>query len=111
MGLDQDIEMRRMVMEALRRFDHEIHRTNGRGLARHERGTFGDGSSNYGENNAKSRDGEDIGDLDDEIPNRPNVEQEAKYENRMVEMFQEAHTPLYARCPTNKIALQPSYYC
>ncbi len=87
-------------MEALGRFDNEIHRTNGRGLTRHERGTFGDGSLDDGENNAESRDGEDIGDLDDELPNHPNVEQEAKYENTMAEMFEEVHTPLYARCPT-----------
>jgi len=65
MGFDQDIEMIRMVMEALGRFDHEIHQTNGRGLARHERGTFGDGSPD---------DGEDIGDLDDKLPNHLNVE-------------------------------------
>jgi hypothetical protein len=46
--------MRRMVMEALGRSDHEIHQTNGRGLARHERGTFGDGSAGDGEKNVES---------------------------------------------------------
>jgi hypothetical protein len=104
MGLDQDIEMRRMVMEALGRFDHEIHQTHGRGLVRHERGTFGDGSSNDGEDNAESRNGENIGDLDYELPNHLNMEQKAKYEKTMVEMFQEAHTALYARCPTSRLA-------
>jgi len=46
--------MRRMVMEALGRSDHEIHQTNGRGLARHERGAFGDGSAGDGEKNVES---------------------------------------------------------
>ncbi|CAM6026736.1 unnamed protein product [Sphagnum balticum] len=90
-----------MVVEALGRFDHEIHRTNGRGLARHERGTFGDGSSDDGEKNVESRNGEDIGDLDDELPNHLDVEQEAKYEKTMVEMFQEVRTPLYVKCLTS----------
>jgi hypothetical protein len=79
-------------MEALWRFDHEIHRTNGRGLARHERGTFGARSLD---------DGENIGDLDDELPNHLNVEQEAEYEKIMAKMFQEARTPLYEGCSTS----------
>jgi hypothetical protein len=57
MGLDQYIEMKRMVVKALARFDHEIHQTNGRGLTRHEKGTIGDGSLDDGENNAESRNG------------------------------------------------------
>lgn len=88
-----------------------IHWTNGRGLARHERGTFRDGSSNYGENNAESRDGEDIGDLDDELPNHPNVEREAKDENTMVEInVPRGSHPTLCKM-SHKVALQPSYYC
>jgi len=42
--------------------------------------------------------------LDDELPNHLDVEQEAKYEKTMVEMFHEAHTPLYAGCSTSYLA-------
>jgi hypothetical protein len=95
MGLDQDIEMKRMVMKAFGR-SNALHWMNGRSLARHEKGTHGNGSPNDGfnnadhhdgENNADQDDGEDNVDMDDEVLNKWDVEQEAKYEKTMAEMF------------------------
>ncbi len=135
-------------MEAFGRFD-ALHWMNGRNLARHERGTHGNGSANDGFNNADRHDGfdnadrhdgfnsvhrhdgfnnadrhdgfnsvdhhdqfnnvdhhdgEDNVDMDDEILNKWDVEQEEKYDKTMVEMFQEAHTPLYQGCSTIRLA-------
>jgi len=62
MGLDQDIEMGWMVMEALGRFD-ELQGINGKDLPRHERRTHRDESLNDEEDNTS---------LDNELPNGDN---------------------------------------
>jgi hypothetical protein len=86
MGFDQDIEMKRMVMEALGRLD-ALHWMNGRSLVKHERETHGNGNPNDGFNNAHHHDGEDNADMDDEVLNKWDVKQEAKNEKTMAEMF------------------------
>lgn len=89
MGLDQDVEMGRMLIEAFQRFD-ELRGSFGWGNANTKKGC-GDGDYIDGENNATN-----------EEPPNLDVGPEVDYEKETSNMFQEAQTTFYKLCSISR---------